>query len=324
MSQKLVSVIIPVFNSVLFIEETINSVFNQTYPNLEVILIDDGSTDGSLNYLKNLNKGNVTVMQNIRKGACAARNYGYKLSKGHYIQFLDADDILSPNKIELQVSALKNNPNSIAVCNTMHFYDTIDNGVITDWEFLYTTSNTEEFLLNLYGANGKTNMVQTSAWLSPKYLLDKVGLWDETLTKDQDGEYFCRAVALANQVIYVPKVINYYRKHIHGFNVANQRERTNVDSQYRALNSKTNQFKKLRNTESFNNAMALQYKVVAIDAYPHFKDISKKAIAKVNKYGGSTYVPVLGGKIIEIIKLIFGWRAAKSFSTFVHTFYNSK
>ncbi|MGB3545569.1 MAG: glycosyltransferase family 2 protein, partial [Saprospiraceae bacterium] len=310
MSQKLVSVIIPVFNSVLFIEETINSVFNQTYPNLEVILIDDGSTDGSLNYLKNLNKGNVTIMQNSRNGACAARNYGYKLSNGHYIQFLDADDILSPNKIELQVCALENNPNSIAVCNTMHFYDTIDNGVVTDWDFLYTTSNTEKFLLNLYGANGKTNMVQTSAWLSPKYLLDKVGLWDETLTKDQDGEYFCRAVAQADQVIYVPETMNYYRKHIHGSNIANQRQRHAVESQFRALNSKANHFKKLKHTASFKNAMALQYKIVAIDAYPHFKDISNKAIAKVHKYGGSNYEPVLGGKIIEAIKSIFGWRAA--------------
>ncbi|TQI71944.1 glycosyl transferase family 2 [Gramella sp. Hel_I_59] len=320
MAENLVSVIIPNFNSIKFIEATLDSVFNQTYKNIEIIIIDDGSTDGSFEYISNLDNQNIKLLKSPGKGACAARNYGLRLAKGEFIQFLDADDLFSPNKIESQVSALRNQPESIAVCSTKHFYETIDKGVITDREFLYTTSDTEAFLLNLYGANGQQNMVQTSAWLTPRILLDKVAPWDETLSKDQDGEYFCRVVTTAKKVIYTPETVNYYRKHIKGSNIANQRQQIHLESQIRALDSKTKQFVILKDSQAYNNAMALQYKIIAIDAYPMHKTIYKAAIHKTDQFGGSTYEPVMGGKIIESIKAIFGWRAAKSFSVFIHKY----
>lgn len=318
MSQKLVSVIIPNYNSIKFIEETLNCVFGQTHENIELIIVDDGSTDGSFEYISNLNKPNLKLVKNQGKGACAARNHGLRIATGDYIQFLDADDLLSPDKIKLQVAVLENQPESIAVCNTKHFYGIIENGEITDKEFLYTTHNSEEFLLNLYGSNGVQNMVQTGAWLSPTALLNKVDHWDETLSKDQDGEYFCRVVTQAKQVIYVADAINYYRKHVKGSNIANQKQYKHLDSQLRALNSKARQFIKLKDTQDYKKAMALQYKIIAIDAYPENKTIYKTAIDKVNHFGGSTFEPVLGGKIIEKIKYIFGWRFAKAFSVFVH------
>ena len=316
----LVSVIIPNFNSLAHIEETLNAVFNQTHQNIELIIVDDGSTDGSFEWISKLNRPNLKLVRSPRKGACAARNHGLHLAKGDFIQFLDADDLFTPNKIELQVTALKGHPQAIAVCNTKHFYKTVENGVITDEEFLFTTYDTEAFLLNLYGANGKQNMVQTSAWLAPKTLLDVIAPWDESLSKDQDGEYFCRVVTKANQVIYVPNVINYYRKHVKGSNIANQKQLKHLKSQLDALNSKAEQFIELKGSKAYRNAMALQYKLIAIEAYPQHQSIYKKAIEKINAYGGSTYEPVLGGKIIECIKVVFGWREAKSFSFFIHKY----
>ncbi|WP_299099024.1 glycosyltransferase family A protein [uncultured Winogradskyella sp.] len=315
---SLVSVIIPNYNGLKYIKDTLDSVYNQSYNNIEIIVVDDGSTDGSLEYLLTLNKTNVTVLKNPLQGACSARNYGLSMAKGMYIQFLDNDDLLSLDKIESQVKALSNNEKAIAVCNTNHFYDTIENGVITDWNFLYTTDNTEEFLLNLYGANGPQNMVQTSAWLAPKKLLDSTRPWDVTLSKDQDGEYFCRVVTRANQVIYVPEILNHYRKHIKGSNIANQKQREHFESQLKALNSKSKQFKYSIDTIEYKNAMALQYKIIAIGAYPEFKDISEEAMFLSNQFGGSQFVPVLGGKLIEFIKNCFGWRIAKLFSKVIH------
>ncbi len=320
---SLVSIIIPVFNSIAFIEETINSVLKQTHQSIEIIVIDDGSTDGSFEFISNLENEKLTLIKNPKKGACSARNHGLRLAKGEFIQFLDADDILSPNKLELQIAELKNDTKSIAVCSTKHFYDTIDSGVVTDREFLYTTEDTEVFLLNLYGGNGKQNMVQTSAWLTPKYLLDKLEPWDESLSKDQDGEYFCRVVTQANKVVYVPDVYNYYRKHIRGANIANQKQLKHLQSQLKALNSKSKQFRTQKGTELYNNAMALQYKIIAIDAYPESMMVYRAAIEKVNKFGGSTYEPVLGGRIVEVMKSIFGWKAARYFSVFIHKLFKS-
>lgn len=302
-----------------FLKETMEALNEQAYQNVEIIVVDDGSSDQSLNYLNSLNWPNLVVKLNEGKGACAARNYGLQLAKGDYIQFLDADDILEKNKLKLQVEALSNNKNSIAVCSTMHFFDNIDNGKITDKEFLYTTDNPKAFLLNLYGADGKShNMVQTSAWLTPKSLIDKIGSWNEQLSKDQDGEFFCRVVTSANKVIYTSNTLNYYRKHINGDNIGNQKKRIHIKSLLQALYSKSQQFNGLESSTAYKKAMALQYKIIAIEAYPEHKDLSKEALRLSTTFTKSNYLPVLGGRIIELVKHTLGWRIAKSLSYWVH------
>lgn len=109
----LVSVIIPCFNVEQFIEKCINSVLMQTYPNVEIICVDNNSTDNTLKILKDFEEkfpNRITVLQEFKKGAPAARNKGLSIAKGDWIQFLDADDELMPNKILNQVNFIVNNP----------------------------------------------------------------------------------------------------------------------------------------------------------------------------------------------------------------------
>ncbi|RYX82911.1 glycosyltransferase family 2 protein, partial [bacterium] len=103
-----VSIIIPVYNAALFLAETITSTLKQSYRNFEIILIDDGSSDNSYNIAKQFNDPKITVVKQANKGASAARNHGISLATGDYIQFLDADDFLHPQKIEQQIDTLKN------------------------------------------------------------------------------------------------------------------------------------------------------------------------------------------------------------------------
>src|SRR5580698_4662849 len=95
----LVSIIIPSYNSENHLAETIKSALSQTWVNKEIIIIDDGSTDSSVQIAKGF-ESNVKVLVQKNKGASAARNAGLKEAKGDYIQFLDSDDLLSPDKIE--------------------------------------------------------------------------------------------------------------------------------------------------------------------------------------------------------------------------------
>lgn len=319
MNSKLVSIIIPNYNSLKFIQETLDCVFQQTYKNLEVIIIDDGSTDGSFEWIANLNHPKVNLVKNPKKGACAARNHGLRLAKGDYIQFLDADDVLDLNKIRAQVHLLENEPSKVAICSTKHFYETIAIGVVTDTPFLYSTDTPGAFLLNLYGGDGANhNMVAQHAWLTPKSVMDKAGFWDENLIKDQDGEFFCRVVMASEGICFAENVLCYYRKHRQTGSISSGKSEKHLLSQFESLNSKAKQLRVAEDMEAYKKAMALQYKIIAIGAYPEHVTIYKAAIAKVNQFGGSSYEPVLGGKMIETIKKILGWRAAKSFSTFVH------
>lgn len=121
-SQPLVSIIIPCYNTEKFVSEAIESALNQTYPNVEVIVVDDGSTDRSVEVIQSFGD-RIRFEQINRQGACVARNRGLKLSQGEFIQFLDADDILLPHKLELQVPILQADQADLVFCNGYLFGD---------------------------------------------------------------------------------------------------------------------------------------------------------------------------------------------------------
>ena len=111
-SAPLVSIIIPTFNRKELLEEAVNSCLAQTYPNLEVFIVDDGSTDGTEEVVLRKLVGEwaskaVQYRKQVNAGASAARNTGLALAGGAYVQFLDSDDILMPDKLELQISELE-------------------------------------------------------------------------------------------------------------------------------------------------------------------------------------------------------------------------
>ncbi|QDO93693.1 glycosyltransferase family 2 protein [Formosa sediminum] len=318
-----VSVIIPLYNASEFLNETIHSVLNQSYTNIEIIIIDDNSTDDSFDKALEYQSDKVFVKSNKGKGACAARNYGFELSSGDYIQFLDADDVLSPDKIEKQVEALNGSRTELAVCNTVHFSGKLEEGKCVDQPYLYSTTKPEEFFINLWGGNTlPMHMVQTSAWLTPRNLINKFGLWNETLAKDQDGEFFARVGLHSSGIIYVPEIKNYYRKHNTGKNIASQKKDIHLKSILKATDLKAKYLFEITESEASKRAIATQYKHVAIDAWPQYKSVYKTAISKCKALGYSNYNPVLGGSIIEFIKHILGWRTAKLIAFYGRTFLN--
>ncbi|WP_053990068.1 glycosyltransferase [Mangrovimonas sp. TPBH4] len=311
--QSKVSVIIPLYNAVSCLEETLLSVLQQSYKNIEVIVVDDGSTDGSFELAKTFESPIVKVVVNKGKGACSARNYGFALSSGDYIQYLDADDVLSSNKIAEHVKALNGSKDKLAVCNTIHFYDIPETGICKDADYVFSTEAPEELFIKLWGGlDAKMNMIQTSAWLTPRKLIEQAGPWNEELAKDQDGEFFARMGLQSKGIVYVPEAKNYYRKYIKGNNIASQKQRKHIESNLLATDIKAQYLFKISASKQAKQAIATQYKHVAMEAWPEFKDITKRALKSCHDLGGSAYSPILGGAMIELIKKIFGWKLAKS------------
>ncbi|MCX6954347.1 MAG: glycosyltransferase family A protein, partial [Verrucomicrobia bacterium] len=100
----LVSVVIPCFNSARWLPATLDSVLAQTWPRVEIIVVDDGSRDDSLAVARRYASRGVRVESIANSGAAAARNHGLALARGDYLQFLDADDLLAPDKLEKQLA----------------------------------------------------------------------------------------------------------------------------------------------------------------------------------------------------------------------------
>ena len=182
---ELVSVIIPTYNRESTIIRAVESVLSQTYKNIEVIIVDDCSTDGTLKLLKD----NYSTNQKVRiykldknSGACAARNKGIDVSQGKYIAFLDSDDVYYPKKIEWQMNVLEDDKYDLCATN----YDRIDhNG--TNGKITVKNLNGDNLLRELLFCN----FITTGTLLGKKECFQDVK-FDVSLARYQDWDLVLR------------------------------------------------------------------------------------------------------------------------------------
>ena len=123
MDNKLVSIIVPIYNAEKYIDECITSIIHQSYTNLDIVLIDDGSADTSLSYLRKWESqdNRIRLFSQNNKGVSFTRNRGISLAKGDFLAFIDADDIIAPDFVEVLVDLLTTNKVDCAVCNILPF-----------------------------------------------------------------------------------------------------------------------------------------------------------------------------------------------------------
>ena len=206
MSYKKTSIIIPCYNAERWIAEAIESCLNQTYPSVEIIVIDDGSTDLSLEIIKSY--GNkITWETGENRGGNHARNRGFALSKGEYIQFLDADDYILPEKIARQVKFLEKTNVDV---------------VYGDWRHRQHLPSGETFLEDIKISGVQENILASLLadwWVSPACLLfsreivEKSDGWDESLEAGQDRDFFLSVVMSGAKVGYQPGCYSVYRRY---------------------------------------------------------------------------------------------------------------
>jgi glycosyltransferase involved in cell wall biosynthesis len=191
------------------IAQTIQSAIAQTWPRKEIIVVDDSSRDRTADEARRFASKEVAVVTVENGGAAAARNHALKLSQGDYIQFLDADDLLGPDKIASQLAALRDGDDQRTLLSGawgyFHYRPQRARFLATPlWEDLSPV----EWLLRKMGQNLH---MQTATWLTSRELADKAGRWDTRLLSDDDGEYFCRALLASTGTRFVPEARVFYR-----------------------------------------------------------------------------------------------------------------
>lgn len=184
--EPLVSAIIPTFNRGHMLGESIKSVLNQSYKNIEIIVVDDASQDNPKEIIKSFVQNIHFISLKTNKGAAAARNKGIDIAKGDFIAFLDSDDIWYPTKIEKQVSALKNTEQNVGFnfCNL----ELIDFKTKEEIKEVKISVN----LKNNFTRGSYFLTPQTSSLLIKKNALYKIGGFDEKLPAHQDTELAIR------------------------------------------------------------------------------------------------------------------------------------
>jgi len=190
-----VSVIIPAYNAAAFLPTAINSVLNQTYGKLEIIVIDDGSIDGTREVLAPF-ESRVQYLHITNSGPAAARNLGIAKSKGKYIAFLDADDWWFPHKLESQIKILSKNSNASFICSDWFDGQTGEEAkisVLSNYKAWIYTANFDLML--------QENFVNTSTVLLEREKLLKVGFFQENLRGAEDKNLWLRLLLVGDALV---------------------------------------------------------------------------------------------------------------------------
>ncbi|MBO2544275.1 glycosyltransferase family 2 protein [Salegentibacter sp. BDJ18] len=209
-NSPIVSIIIPVFNQAILIKKTLQSIASQSYLDWECIIVDDGSNDKSVLFIREFCKKNpqFNFFQPLfknKKGANACRNYGFQKSTGKYIQWFDADDLMHPDFLKLKQEKLENSNIDFVVCEGEYFKGSIKN-IVGKWDNLQSTNPIVDHAL------GKINF-QTNAPMFKRTFLEGKKLWNEKLLRKQDYEFFSRLLAKKPTYEVINKSLFYYRVH---------------------------------------------------------------------------------------------------------------
>ena len=204
----LVSTIIPVFNRPNLVREAVESVLAQSYRPIEIIVIDDGSTDNTLEVLKGLAEQNaeVKILSQTNSGPGVARELGRKKAQGEFIQYLDSDDLLLPEKFTLQVKALLNYPD----CDVA--YGKTELTEIGEELKGQALKRTGEKITSMFPLFLCERWWSTSTPLHRSNVLQKAGAW-LPLLNEEDWEYDCRVASLGGNLVYVDEFVSNTRRH---------------------------------------------------------------------------------------------------------------
>lgn len=183
---ELVSIIIPTYNRGDLILDTLDSIKEQSYKNLEIILIDDHSTDSSEKIIKeyiNNSQLNIVYYKNRGKGACAARNMGIDLSHSNFIQFFDDDDLMDRDFIKARLERIISEKLDFAACNFLRF-DNETNRIVDE---VVCSNIPDNIVSHIYYSR-----LPTPCFLFTRKAVGKLGYWNEKVKRLQDMAYYHR------------------------------------------------------------------------------------------------------------------------------------
>ena len=304
----LVSILIPAWNSAPWIVETLNSALAQTHPRTEIIVIDDGSTDATLHLARThaaRYPGRIQVASQANSGAAAARNHALRLAKGEFIQFLDADDLLAPRKIELQLALLATRPpDTLGTCRWGRFESDpavtrfVDENVFRDFTPI-------DYLL---GHVGQGFMMHPAAWLVPRSVADRVGPWVESLSLNDDGEYFARIVRASAGLAFTgdPAAASFYRSNLSA-SLSARRSVKALASLTHSCELVAAHVQALEDSPRTRAALATYWQRLCYELYPDAPAASRAAEQRAASLGGSSLRAPMGQKQ-RLLAHLLGWR----------------
>ena len=300
-----VSICIPCFNAERYVAEALESVLAQTYPDLEVIVVDDGSSDGSWAILQDYERHGMRIIRQANAGAPAARNRAFSVSTGDLVFFMDADDLIVPEHISLLADQLKGSTQYVALSEWDRFY--VDPG---EARFPSRPTNADMDGISWILLDWETcSMTQSGMFLIPRTLMSAYGVWDERLTQIEDFEFFTRILARSKGVRFARGARLYYRSGLSG-SVSGRKNRRAVESRFLSISLATGHLLAAEDSPRTCRGCANIFQAFDYAQYPHHPELRAKARQRVAELGGSDLAPD-GPPGFHKLRRYIGWRTAR-------------
>lgn len=304
----LVSILIPAYNAENWIADTIKSALAQTWHRKEIIIIDDGSRDQTLGIARQFASKTVFVRTQENQGAAAARNNAFRLCHGDYIQWLDADDLLTPDKVARQIEVAERCGSKRTLISSGWGY------------FMYRPAKAKfvptplwchlpplEWLLRKWEHNVH---MQTATWLVSRELTEAAGSFDTRLLGDDDGEYFFRVIMKSDGIRFVSDARVFYRavtsNRLSHIGLSNDK----IEAQFLGMKLQIGYLRSMEENERVRRACLNYLQTWLGNFYPERPELVRQAQQLAAELGGKLELPRLRWKYAWI-RPVLGYYFAK-------------
>jgi glycosyltransferase involved in cell wall biosynthesis len=307
---QLVSILIPAYNADRWIAGAIQSAIDQTWPQKEIIIVDDGSSDDTFRIAKRYESPIIKVITQENKGASAARNKALSFAQGGYIQWLDADNLLAPDKISQQMKYVSSIENDRILFSSAwgRFYYRYQKAIFSPTS-LWTDLTPLEWIYRKLSENNV--YIVPECYLVSRVLTEMAGPWNENLSLDDDGEYFNRIVMSSEMIKFIAEARSFYRTgNLSSLSNLVKRSDEKLESQFSSICAQISSLLSLEDSLRTRSACIQYLQRNLIYFYPEKKDIIIRAQKLARELGGNLSVPKLKWKY-SFFKNLFGWTMAK-------------
>jgi glycosyltransferase involved in cell wall biosynthesis len=313
-NRPLISIVMPCFNARRWVRSAIGSLLSQTYANFELIVVDDGSEDGSWEALQAFAvEPRVRLFRNEKNnGQSAAANRGYAEARGDYIKFFDADDLLSPDFLEAQVNRLAGRMGAVASAAWGRFYGNDLNTFRPNPESVWRDMEPADWLVESWMK--ARPMMQCALWMIPREILEETGTWNEELSLINDFEFFARVLCHSEKVMFCPEALLHYRSGLE-VSLSGSKSRKARESECLSLLLGTSHLLARRRDPRAKRACANVCQHLIYDLYPEHEDLAARLAERVEECGGSD-IPPSGGRYFHALRPWVGWKVARRLQRF--------
>lgn len=299
-----ISLIMPLYNSEKYVSAAIESIIKQDYSNWELLIVDDGSRDNSLQIAARYQSDRIKVLSQKNKGASAARNNGYLQSNGDYILFFDSDDLIPPNYLSAHLSAIDGSSVTLAQWGRFIGDD------LSSFRLVPNPSDMHDLKAWVgdywYHVNPMTN---PGRLLIPRQLIDKAGLWNESLSLYDDMEFFTRIFKHSDKILFNDKTTFYYRSGIQGLSATKGEDA--FISMFNSIDLSVKYVLDTYQDTHTKKSCANFWQLFIYEAYPFCKELRIRAEENIRTLGGADLKFPSGG-LTKFLLNFMHWKMIKS------------